>query len=133
MPLEVTALYAALLGLVALALILTTGRIRTGTDISLGHGTNDKLLEAMRRHANWVENVPFALLMIAVAEINGASKLWLHALGAALLIARIIHPFGIKSQNMRTLPRFIGMLGTVFVIVAAIVTLLWQYISLHLS
>jgi uncharacterized membrane protein YecN with MAPEG domain len=129
MLLAVTGFYAALLGLVAIALTVMTGRVRIGTTISLGAGSDDRLLEAMRRHANWVENVPFILLLIAIAEIDGAAKWWIHVLGATLLIARIVHPFGIKAGTMRTMPRFIGMLGTLLVAFGAIVTVLWQSIS----
>ena len=128
MSLEVTALYAALLALVGLVLTGLVGRARSRTTISLGDGGDPRLIEAMRRHANWVETVPIALILIAIAEINGAPDAWIHGLGGVLLAARLIHPFGINATDMRTIPRFVGMLGTMLAEVAAIGLVLWQVV-----
>ena len=77
------------------------GRERGKAKISLGDGNVKPLIEANRRHMNWVENVPFILLLIAIAELNGASKTWLHVMGGVLLISRIIHPFGMTPTTTR--------------------------------
>ena len=94
MPVPITALYAALLGLVMIVLQLLVGRQRLDTDVSLYDGGHPALAVAIRRHANWAEHVPFALILLALIELNGASAVWLHGLGATLLVARIVHPFG---------------------------------------
>ena len=87
------------------------------------------LVEANRRHMNWVENVPFILLLMAMAEINGAGKTWLHIMGVVLLVARAIHPFGISADKMTLWQRAAGAGGTGLVAIAAILTLLWQAIG----
>jgi uncharacterized protein len=126
MSLQVTALYAGLLGIVGLVLWGLVGRARSQTSVSLGDGGIKALLEASRRHMNWVENVPFILLLMAMAELNGAGKTWLHLMGIVLLVARVIHPFGISAEVMNTWQRGVGAGGTGLVALAAILTLLWQ-------
>lgn len=45
-----------------------------------------ELLLAMRRHANFIEFVPLALVLIAMLELNGVSTTASHALGAGLVV-----------------------------------------------
>ena len=77
----VTLLYAALLGIVGFMLQCQIGPMRGRYNVSLEHGGHKDLNEAIRRHANWAENVPYILLMMALIEINGAPHGVLHALG----------------------------------------------------
>ena len=128
MPLQVTALYAGLLGLIGIVLCGLVGRTRGLADISLGDGGNKQLKVADRRHMNWVENVPFILLLLAIIEINGGSRTWLHAMGIVLLAARILHPFGLNVDNIMIWQRIVGSAGTLLVALAAAITLLWQYL-----
>ena len=129
MALQVTALYAGLLCLVGLVLMGLVGRARSKTNISLNDGGNKELIEANRRHMNWVESVPFILLLLAIAELNGSAKTWLHVMGVVLLISRLIHPFGISVDKMMTWQRAVGASGTFIVGLAAIATVLWQSIA----
>jgi len=122
----ITALYAALQGLVMLALLIPLGRLRAQTNVSLYDGGNPELAAAIRRHANWTEYVPFALLLSALLELNGASAGLLHGLGAALLAARIAHPFGIDPAQLRRPLRGIGAGVTMIVILVSIVALLLE-------
>ena len=126
MLVPVTALYAALLGLVGMTLGGLVGRARTKANVSLGTGGQKPLIEADRRHMNWVENVPLALLLLALIELNGGSKELVHGLGLTLLACRIIHPFGLDADRMMKLARAIGQGGTYIVMLIAIVTLLRQ-------
>lgn len=128
MSVPVVSLYAALLAIVALTLAGLVGALRgKKKTISLGDGGDPDLLVAMRRQTNFVEYVPLALLLIALVELNGGAKTLIHGLGAVLVAARIIHPFGLDAKKMNTLPRFIGTLGTFAVTVVAAGTLFWQY------
>ena len=127
MLLPVTALYASLLVIVALVLTGLVGRLRPKLNVSLGDGGHRELIEANRRHMNFVEQVPLALILLAVVELNGASSLWLHALGGTLLAGRLVHPFGIDVNNMQRIQRLIGASLTMLVEAALIVTALWQH------
>jgi uncharacterized membrane protein YecN with MAPEG domain len=127
MPLGVTALYGALLALVGLVLGGLVGSKRPKLNVSLGDGGHRSLIEANRRHMNWVENVPVLIVLMAIIELNGASSMWLHVMGGTLLAGRVIHPFGIDATNMRRIPRFVGASLTILVALGAIGTLLWQH------
>lgn len=129
MLVPVTAGYAGLLALVGLVLMQLVGRERLRTGVSLGDGGAAALTVAMRRQANFVESVPLALVLLALVELNGAPPLWLHALGATLLIARIVHPFGLETATSQRMPRFLGAVATVLVVFAAAVTALWQAVA----
>ena len=126
MPVPITALYAALQGLLVIALEIPVGRLRSQTNVSIYDGGNPALAAAIRRHANWTEHVPFVLLLMALLELNGASAALLHFLGLTLLAARIAHPFGLDPAQMRRPLRGLGALGTLLVSVVAIVALLRQ-------
>jgi hypothetical protein len=126
MPVPITALYAALQAIVMLALLVPLGRLRASTNVSLLDGGNPELTAAIRRHANWTEYVPFALLLSALLELNGAPAGLLHGLGLALLAARIAHPFGIDPAVMRRPLRGLGAGITMLVIAVETVALLVQ-------
>jgi uncharacterized protein len=127
MPLPVTALYGSLLTLVGLTLGFLVGSHRPKLNQSLGDGGHRALIEANRRHMNWLENVPVLIVLLAIAELNGASSLWLHGLGGTLLAARVVHPFGIDATRMQKWPRFVGASLTVLVALSLCGTLLWQH------
>jgi uncharacterized membrane protein YecN with MAPEG domain len=120
----ISGLYAALQAFVAVALVTPVGQLRNKTGVSLGDGGNPALSVAIRRHANWTEHVPIALLLIALLELNGGSPGLLHGLGAGLLVARILHPFGLKADNMKVPLRGIGAAGTLLVTLIAAIALL---------
>ncbi len=120
----ITALYAGLLGLLAIGVAAPAGRLRGQHNISVGDGGRADLLCAMRRHANFAEWVPLALLLIALLELNGTSPIAIHVLGAVLVISRISHAFGLKPDTIRSTGRFIGATGTLLVTEVASVWLI---------
>ncbi len=124
MLVPVTALYAAPLALVGLALAARAGAQRGKLKIAVGDGGHDQLLKHTRAHANYTEYVPLILVLMALLELNGAGAGWLHTIGASLLAARIVHPFGIGSVSSPA--RFIGAALTMLVLLACIVLLAWQ-------
>ena len=74
MPVPITALYLAIFALFASGLYVMCGRIRAPQRISLGDGGREDLQLAMRRHANFVENVPYFMIMMCALELNGALR-----------------------------------------------------------
>jgi uncharacterized membrane protein YecN with MAPEG domain len=52
------------------------------------------LLIACRAHGNFIEYVPFALILMAGIESAGASHLFLLLLALFLIVGRILHPLG---------------------------------------
>ncbi len=130
MIVQITSLYAALLALVYMVLFGMIGATRTRVNLSLGDGGKREMIIANRRHMNFVENVPMALLLIGLLEATGVSKTMIHSLGLVLLAARIIHPFGIDPDIMNRPARIIGAGATALVILVSAGVLLWRYVTL---
>jgi uncharacterized membrane protein YecN with MAPEG domain len=121
---HVVLLYAALLGLLFVGLSVRTLRMRRRLRIAVGDAGNQAMLRAMRVHANFAEYVPFTLLLIYFAEITGASTLFVHFLGASLLVGRVAHAIGVSQVKERFAFRIVGIALTLMVIIAACVRLL---------
>ena len=125
----VTALYAGLLGLIAVGVAFPPGMMRGKLNISVGDGGNPALLLAMRRHANFAEWVPLALILIALLELNGVSPRAIHVLGAALVVARLLHAVGLKSDTVQNVGRGLGAMATALITVVASVWLLVVFVQ----
>ncbi len=115
----VTALYAALLGLLAALLTINVIRLRTRYVVSAGDGGHASLAQAIRAHANFAEHVPLALLLIGFAEASGTPKPIIHVLGIVLVLARLSSAMGLSSSLADKLPRRAGAGLTVLVTIAA--------------
>ncbi len=126
---SVTLLYALVLVGLGLVLLFLVSAKRGQLNVSLDTGGDRGLTEAIRRHANWVETVPVALIMMMLVEMNGAPKDWLHGLGTLLSIARVLHPFGLNQDNLMKPLRFVGMGGTLLATLGLCGIGVWQLAS----
>ena len=104
----VTALYAGLLGLLAVVLAnqVLYARLRAS---QLPEWKPDTVL---RVQANFVENVPLALILLLVLELQATSAGVLHVLGTALVACRVLHAWGMSRNPGANYPRLIGAQGT---------------------
>lgn len=127
MTLELTGLYACALALWAGWLGASVSIMRAKTGISILHGEDMALAEKIRKHGNFTEVVPLALILMAIVELNGASTTWLHAIGGLLLVSRLVHPFGIKHDNPQEILRGIGSGGTSLSMVLSIIFIVWTF------
>lgn len=95
----VTTLAAGLLGLL---FVVLTGQVIAGRmsgKVMLGTGDENitnPLYVAVRSHANFAEYVPFALLLIGLIEVHTGPSWLVKGLAAALILARLAHPVGIR-------------------------------------
>jgi uncharacterized membrane protein YecN with MAPEG domain len=112
----VTALYAALLALLFLLLSVRVIAQRREAHVEIGHGDNAQLLRRMRVHANFAEYVPLALLLMALAESLKAPSAILHLFGLTLLVARLIHAYGLSQTPHILRFRVLGVTLTFWVI-----------------
>lgn len=124
----VTLLYAGLLGILSLALSSAPGILRGRKKIDAGDGGDQELLLAMRRHANFSEYVPLALLLISLLELNAVGSRYIHGLGATLLAGRLLHAAFFK-QGVASVPRGLGAGLTVLVIVIASIWSIFLYLT----
>ena len=125
----ITAFYAALLVAILAVLSLRIGKIRGQTGVSILDGGNSDVALEMRRHGNFVEHVPLALILMAIVEANDGNAIFLHVVGVALVICRIAHPFGLHQDRMPHPLRMLGAGGTFLVTIALGVVALWQGIQ----
>ena len=105
----ITALYAALGVLVLLGLAVRVSWVRRARGINLGDGGAPDLQRAIRAHANAAENLPLALILLLVVELAGAAAWLLHGAGAALVIGRVLHGWGLNRSAGASFGRVAGM------------------------
>lgn len=116
---SVTALYASLVAMLFVVLSVRTISTRREGRVEIGDGGNKELLRRMRVHANFAEYAPIALILMALAEVNGLSKPFVHALGATLLVGRLAHAYGLSQTPHVMALRVAGMAMTFTAILAA--------------
>ena len=123
------ALYAAILGLLAALLTVRVilGRVRSG--VQTGDGGNAALGQDIRAHANFSEQVPLALLLIALAEALGTPVGWVHALGATLVFGRLLSAWGLSHSLDASQARQSGAGLTILVLVIASLLVAWRLLA----
>lgn len=112
----VTSLYAALAGLLVILLAYRVVRLRRGERVGQGDGGNKKLGRAIAVHRNAIEYLPIALVLLLIYEINGGHQWLLHAFGASLIVARLLHAWGLGRHSGRSFGRVAGTALTWLVI-----------------
>ncbi len=120
----ITALYAAPIGLLAIALALRVVLLRRRFQVGVGTGGQPELARAVRAHGNLLEYTPLALLLLLLLESAGARGLLLHGIGAALLIGRLLHAWGLSLNSGVSFGRFYGTALTWAAIIVTAVALL---------
>ena len=103
-----SSLYAGLLALVYIGLSVVVIRFRFKYKVGIGDGGHENLAKAIRVHANFAEYVPITLFLLLVFELNHADKIWLHIFGTMLVVARLLHAFGLSKSIGTTYQRVAG-------------------------
>ena len=104
---------AGLLGLLAVSLTVSVGRLRMQKKIYLGDGGDPEMLAAIRAHGNFMEYVPLCLVLIYfVSDFYGywpwPSRRW------SLLLSRVLHAGGLLG--LIPLGRTMGAAGTTIIL-----------------
>ena len=115
----VTALYTALLALWVLVLLLRVVRMRWSYRVGEGAGEHRDLAKAIRVHANAIETLPIALLLMFGYELGGGSANWLHVCGILLVLGRLGHARGLS----RTFGVSAGRIAGTTTVAAVVLTL----------
>ena len=106
----VSALYVVVGSLFILKFLLDVVRLRRQYRVSIGDGGVSDLQLAIRIHGNAVENIPIAMFLLVMMEMNGADIWMLHLLGLFFFFGRMMHAWGLRSRTV--LWRRNGMLLT---------------------
>ena len=116
--LAAVALYAGLNALILGWLAAHVGRMRGKLKIFMGDGGNPRMVRAMRAQANFVEYVPMALILLLLMALMGAPALAIHALGAALVLGRVLHALHFTAEDAPAWQRGAGAGLTILVLLS---------------
>lgn len=112
----ITAVVAAALAVVLIVLSARVILHRRSKLIGIGHGGDKELARKVRAHANFIEYVPLALIMLGFAELGGAHRLLVAGIGAWLVVARIAHATGLSRKPGHSNGRFFGTASTMTIL-----------------
>ncbi len=96
MSVQITALYASLLGLWLIVLSVRVILYRRESSISLGHKENQMLERRIRAQGNFAEYAPMAILFLGLLELQGGPAWALHVLALLLLLGRVMHGYALS-------------------------------------
>jgi uncharacterized membrane protein YecN with MAPEG domain len=121
----ISALYAALLAPLYVLLAVRVIALRRSARVAVGDGGQALLARRMRVQANFAEYVPYALLLMVLAESLEAPPAALHGLGVVLVVARLSHAWGMSQPREDFRFRVAGMIGTFAVLLCGAALCLW--------
>jgi len=112
MSLPITSITALFAGVLILLLTLKVVQLRRRDGVVLGDNDNRTLAKAIRGHANAVEQLPIALILMGLSEAQGAALPLLVGAAVLLIVGRVMHAvyFAIHGTHWRL--RAYGMLLT---------------------
>ncbi|MEL6530055.1 MAG: MAPEG family protein [Pseudomonadota bacterium] len=125
--LPVTLTAAAAAAILNIWLMVRIGQVRAAEKIFVGDEDNENVIRRMRAQANFVENAPFVLILIAAIELSGKGEPWLAYVAGLFILGRVAHAFGMDGGSMskgRMIGTIISMLtliglGVVAALIAA--------------
>lgn len=118
MKLHATLLIGAICALFYVFLSLRVILVRfRGEKLAVDAPADGTLKMRIRIHGNFIEYVPFALLLMGFLEISGMGQTHLLWLGGILVAARVAHAIGLPMKAPNPLRAF-GIMGTLGVLVA---------------
>ena len=125
----ITLFYAALCTLLVLFLAGRVMVYRVKHKVGLGDGGHGELNRRVRAHANAVEYLPLALLLLGGMELNGYHDAAIHGFGATLLVSRLLHAWGLHKSAGTSPGRFLGTLLTLLLMIAMAVFAIVGYLQ----
>ncbi len=127
MILPITTFATLLLAGLYVALTMRVIDARRASGVSLGDGGDTRLIRTMRGQANFVENVPIALLLVLVTEMQtvelwtGAFEIVFVATVLAFVIGRTLHGIAFGFTMNWPFGRMAGMMLSLFSILLLLV------------
>ena len=114
-----TGLFAAMLMIMQMILMAMVTKQRGASDVLIGDGGDGDMLQAMRVHGNFVENVPIFLIGLALIELLVGSNMWVLVMGAVFVLGRVLHAIGMSITTGLSIPRFVGTVASLLVTLVA--------------
>lgn len=122
--------YVATIVLLNIGLSFRIIALRRRHRIGIGTAKNPELSLAVRAHSNLVEHAPLALLMIICVEFSFKDHFWVHILGSTLVLARLLHAWGLSHSAGTSFGRFLGTFLTFTVGLVGAVIIAFQAMGL---
>ena len=97
-PIPITTFFAGLLALMLVGVSIRVTVLRARKQIEFFDGGDKELGRAIRVQGNFIEYVPMALILLGLIEWMGSKPWIVYALGIALILARVIHAWGLYSS-----------------------------------
>jgi uncharacterized membrane protein YecN with MAPEG domain len=120
--LPVTTVAAALNGLLLIFMTLSIALRRRRDSISYGDGGDAAFAKRQRGHANATEQIPIGLILILLAEVQGASYPLLWTAAALLTLGRVFHAL---QFWFRPAPFLLRPIGVVLTLIGQFITIVW--------
>ena len=114
--LAISPIYAGLLALLIIWLSVRVSIVRRQKKVSTGDGGEKALFKAIRVHSNSIENIPVAIILLVLLELQGAPGWAVHFAGAPFLVARLLHDYGLGRERQFVAGRVYGAYLTIFTI-----------------
>lgn len=116
-PAQAAAMNIGLLILMMLGLKMYVGASRARLKLPSGE-TSPEFNRATRVQLNAVEDVPVLMVGIAGLALLGMPAWYIHMCGLVLLVARILHAYGLASSSGFSIGRLAGTMGTLLAFLA---------------
>lgn len=110
-PVQAAAMNIGLLIIMMLGLKMYVGGRRGKLKVPSGE-TTPEFSRATRVQLNAVEDVPVLMVGIGALAMLGLPAWYIHMCGLVLLVARILHAYGLASSGGFSFGRVAGTLGT---------------------
>ncbi|MEP2987732.1 MAG: MAPEG family protein [Parasphingorhabdus sp.] len=112
---SITLFYAGVFGILMALLSIRVPIRRAKLDASWGDAGDRILATRIRVFGNFIEYIPFMILLMALVEIGGICPRQLHAAAITLLFVRLAHAFSLMEGELplwRKIGRGVGAMGT---------------------
>ena len=126
-----TAIYTAVLGLLAAVLTVNVIINRVGAKVDAGDGGVASLAQAIRAHANFAEQTPIGVLLVGLVEAFGYRTQIVLGLGGVLLLARLLSAWSLNRSLGQTFGRQGGASLTILLTAISAVLILYAAIGTH--
>lgn len=113
---NIVPIYAAIFSLMFVFLSIRVVKTRRQERVAIGDGGNPHMQRVIAVHNNFAQYVPLALLLLTFLEMQQGSTILIQILCAVLLIARLLHAYGVSHMQENFRFRIAGMLMTFGVI-----------------
>lgn len=121
--LPITSTTAALAAVALVVLSITVSLHRKKVGVRIGYSEDIALMRRIRAQGNFIEYVPLALILLALAEYRQASAAMLWTIAGLLVVGRCLHIAGILTG--RTPLSAPGMVGTYGALLAGAAVLMF--------